>query len=58
MKFSFKNEKKLRTANLKQNLPVLIKKKEGNRTEISLSENVRYFYILFHFSPDIGWNVT
>ena len=54
MKFSFKNEKKLRTANLKQNLPVLIKKKEGNRTEISLSENVRYFYILFHFSPDIG----
>ena len=54
MKFSFKNEKKLRTATLKQNLPVLIKKKEGNRTAISLSENVRYFYILFHFSPDIG----
>ena len=32
-------------------------KKTGDRMEISLSEKVRYFHILFHFSPDIGGNV-
>ena len=36
---------------------IISEKKTEDRIEISLSEKVRYFYILLHFSPDIGGNV-